>query len=139
MLLPRSSREKHAFARQVPPPPHGLTLVEAMILVVVLAIVSLGFGIALQSNVRIPEAADQRLAIHTCLVAKMEDLLSLDYATLAANNGLSDTVTVNGRSLARTVTTACADADGSNGTDSDFLEVTVTIATQSLKTRVTQP
>lgn len=117
----------------------GVSLLESMILVVILGIVSLGFGIALQSNARIPDAVDQRLAIHTFLVEKMEDLASLDFSTLSANSGLSDTVNVNGQTLARTVTVAQIDADGVNGVDSDFLEVTVTIGSQYLKTRVTQP
>ncbi len=118
--------------------PIGLTLIECMILVVVMGIVSLGFGIALQSSAHIPDGVDDRLAIHTYLVEKMEDLNSLDFATVSANSGLSDTVNVNGRTLARTVTVAQFNADGS-GPKNDCLEVTVTISGQYLKTRVTQP
>ena len=117
----------------------GLTLLECVILVTVLGIMSLGFGIALQSSAHIPDGVDDRLAIHTFLVEKMEDLASLDFATLSANSGLSDTVTVSGQSLARTVTVAQIDADGSGTAEPDFLEVTVTIGSQYLKTRVTQP
>ena len=117
----------------------GVTLLEAMILVVILGIVSLGFGVALQSNAHIPDAVDQRLVIHTFLVEKMEDLASLDFSTLSANSGLSDTVMVNGQTLARTVTVAAIDADGVSGVDNDFLEVTVTIGSQYLKTRVAKP
>jgi|WetSurMetagenome_2_1015567.scaffolds.fasta_scaffold1122720_1 hypothetical protein len=118
---------------------HGVTLVECILLVVLLGIVSLGFGVALQSSAHVPDGVDQRLAIHSFLVEKMEDLASLDFATVAANSGLSDTVTVNGQSLARTVTVAAVDADGINGADNDYVEVTVTIGSQYLKTRVTQP
>jgi Tfp pilus assembly protein PilE len=117
----------------------GVTLVECMLLVVIMGIVSLGFGIALQSSSRIPDGVDERLAIHTFLVEKMEDLASLNFGALAANSGLSDTVTVKGQTLARTVTVAAVDADGLNGVDNDFLEVTVRIGNQYLKTRVTQP
>jgi Tfp pilus assembly protein PilV len=117
----------------------GISLMECMLLVVILGIVSLGFGIAMQSSARVPAGVDQRLAIHTLLVDKMEDLASLDFATIAANTGLSDTVTVSGQTMARTVTVAALDADGINGVDNDFLEVTVTIGGQYLKTRVTQP
>jgi hypothetical protein len=119
--------------------PKGVTLLECMLLVVILGIVFLGFGIALQSSARVPVAADQRLTIHTLLVDKMEDLASLDFATIAANAGLSDAVSVNGQNLPRTVTVTPIDADGINGVDNDFLEVTVAIADQYLKTRVTQP
>jgi len=117
----------------------ALTLLECLILVTVLGIMSLGFGIALQSSAHIPDGVDQRLAIHTFLVEKMEDIASLDFPTISANNGLSDTVSVNGQNLARTVTVASIDADGNGTADADFLEVTVTIGGQFLKTRVTQP
>jgi hypothetical protein len=52
---------------------------------------------------------------------------------------LSDTVTVAGQTLNRTVTVSDVDADGSGGTDADFIEVTITIESQTLKTRVVQP
>ena len=42
----------------------GLTLLECVILVTVLGIMSLGFGIALQSSAHIPDGVDDRLAIH---------------------------------------------------------------------------
>jgi hypothetical protein len=117
----------------------GVTLLESMLLVVLLGIVSLGFGIAMQSSARIPVGVDQRLAIHTFLVEKMEDLTSLDFATVAANSGLSDTVTVNGQTLNRVVTVKLIDADGNGSAEADFLEVAVAIGDQYLKTRVTQP
>jgi hypothetical protein len=120
--------------------PKALTLIECMLLVVLLGIISLGFGIAMQSISYVPAGVDQRLAIHTLLVEKMEDIMSLDFATIAAvNNGLSDTVQYEGRALPRTVSVAPIDADGINGPDADFLEITVAIADQFLKTRRTQP
>lgn len=117
----------------------GITLIEAILMVVVLGIVSLGFGIALQSSVKIPSGVETRLATHTFLVEKLEDLMSQDFSILAANSGLSDTVTVNGRTLARTVSVAQIDGDGNGSPDSDFLEVTVAINGQALKMRVTKP
>ena len=117
----------------------ALTLLECMLLVVILGIMSLGFGIAMQSICRVPDGVDQRLAVHTRLVEKMEDIMSLDFATIAANSGLSDTVQIQGQTLPRTVTVAAIDADGSGGTDADFLEITVAISGQTLKTRMTQP
>jgi hypothetical protein len=117
----------------------GLTLMECMLLVVLLGIISLGFGIGMQSISHIPDGVDQRLAFHSLLVEKMEDILSLDFPTIAANSGLSDTVACNGRTYPRTVTVAAINADGTGGVDSDFIEITVTIADQYLKTRMTQP
>jgi hypothetical protein len=109
----------------------AVSLLESIFLIVILGIVSLGFGISMQSSAHIPDGVDQRLAIHTSLVDKMEDLNSLDFATLAANNALSDTVTIGNQSMPRTVTVTAI--------YSDFLEVTVTIGNQYLKTRVAQP
>jgi len=117
----------------------GVTLIECVILVTVVSIVSLGFGIALQTSARTPYVVNQRLDIHTRIVEKMEDLSSLSFATLAANSGLSDNVTVGSTTYTRTVAVAYVDADGVSGVESDFLEVTVTINGQSLKTRVTKP
>jgi hypothetical protein len=117
----------------------GLSLLEAMMMVVIMGVVSLGFGIALQSNARVPAVVDKWLAIHTYLVDKMEDLASLNYATLAAANGTTDTVNVWGQNLARTVTVQNVDGDGNGSVDSDFIEVKVTIGDQYLKTRVAQP
>jgi hypothetical protein len=119
--------------------PRALTLIECMLLVVFLGIISLGFGVGMQSISHVPDGVDQRLALHTCLVEKMEDLLSLDFPTLAANSGLSDTVPYQGRSFPRTVTVAAIDADGISGANADFIEITVTIGDQYLKTRMTQP
>jgi hypothetical protein len=110
-----------------------------MVLVLIVGVVSLGFGISLQSNARIPAAVDKRLAIHTFLVEKIEDITSMDFDTVAANTGLTDTVTVGSQTLTRTVAVARIDADGNSSAETDFMEVTVTINDQSLKTRMTKP
>jgi hypothetical protein len=112
---------------------------EAMVVVVIVGVVALGFGISLQSNARIPSAVDKRLTIHTFLVEKMEDIASMSFDTVSANSGLSDTVAVAGQTLNRTVTVAPIDADGNGAPDSDFIEVTVTINDQFLKTRMAKP
>ena len=60
----------------------GFTLLEAVILSVVLGVVALGVGVGLQSAARLPEGTDRFLEAHARLVEKMEDLQSLDFATL---------------------------------------------------------
>jgi hypothetical protein len=110
-----------------------------MMMVLVLSLVFLGFGIGLQSNARVPGAVDRKLAIHRALVEKMEDLVSLGFDTLSANSGLSDTVTLNNQTYSRIVTVADCDAGGDGTLDSDFIEITVAIADQDLKTRMTRP
>ena len=117
----------------------GVTLLESLILVVIVALVSLGFAVSLQGSSNLSSTVDRRLEIHTRLVDKMEDLLSLDFTTLSANSGLSDTVTIHNQSYNRTVTVTQKDADGNGSANADFIEVTVTINGQTLTTRVTQP
>jgi len=129
----------HPRFRYSRPHARGLTLLEAMILMCIMTVVALGFGIGLQANARVPAVVEQRLAIHTRLVEKMEELSTLGFDTLAANVGLSDSVVVGNSTMARTVTAGYCDADGINGVDTDFLEVTVTISGQTLKTRVAKP
>jgi hypothetical protein len=116
----------------------GLTLLEAMILMTILAVVALGFGIGLQASARVPGQVDLRLAIHTRLVEKIEELTTLDFPVLAANSGLSDTVTIGNQTLPRTVTVTKFDADGNGSLENDIVEVEVAVGWQSLKTRVAQ-
>jgi type II secretory pathway pseudopilin PulG len=117
----------------------GVSLLESMILVVIVGIVGVGFGVSLQSSTKLTATVDTRLETHARLVEKMEDLLSRDYTVLAANSGLSDTVSIHNVTYNRTVSVANKDADGNGGNDADFLEVTVTINGLALTTRVTQP
>ncbi|HVX87110.1 MAG TPA: hypothetical protein VH253_20160 [Phycisphaerae bacterium] len=132
------------------PSPHarrlraGFTLLEAVILVTILGIVGVGVGIGLQATARVPEGVEDRLSVQTLLMQKMEEVSTISFASLAAGkddsgNALSDTVTVKGKTANRTVTVAAADADGDGNPDADFLEITVTINGQSLKTRVCKP
>ena len=121
----------------------GLTLIESMIVVVILGVVTLGVGIGLQGATRLCYATDTRLAIHARLLEKLEQIHTASFSTLTAavgvtNNSLCDTVTVNGKSLARTVSVAYFDVDG-GGAENDIVEVAVTINGQTLKTRVCKP
>ena len=114
-------------------------MIEAMLLVMVIGLAGVGYGVALQACVRAPKGVDQALEINTRLVEKMEDLLTLDFTTLSTSHGLSDTVVIGNTNYSRTVTVLPCDADNNGSADPDFLEITVTIDSRSLKTRVTQP
>lgn len=117
----------------------GLSLIEAMILLVIMSVVSLGVGAGLRAVTRMPEGIDDRMAVHIKLIEKLEELKTLSFALLNNGTNRSDTVTIAGQTVNRTVTIAQADADGANGVNADFLQITVTINGSSLATRVCQP
>jgi type II secretory pathway pseudopilin PulG len=117
----------------------GVTLIEAMILVVVLGAVALGTGSALQNLTRQPKNMNLLLATSSALVDKMEYLRSLSFTALTVGTTFSDTVAIEGTSYTRSVTVALADADGNGAADSDFKSITVTVNGQSLVCYVTAP
>lgn len=117
----------------------GLTLLEAMILLVIVSFVSLGVGTGLRAVTRVPEGVDDRMAMHIKLVEKQEELSTLDFATLNNGTNRSDTVLLAGQTVNRTVAIATYDADGINGVDADFLQITVTINGSTLVRRVCKP
>lgn len=120
-------------------PSRGVTLIEALILVVILGLVALGVGTALQNLVRVPRATNTMLAVSNALIDKMEYLRSLPFDSLATGTSFSDTVTINGQSFARNVTIALADADANGGADADFKKITITLSGQSLVLCLTNP
>ncbi len=113
----------------------GLSLLEALILVVIVSLVAVGAGVGLQSIVRIPPAMDSILAINRQMASDMDSMKATAWASMAS---YSNTVTLNNKTYNRTVTVAQADADG-NGVDADFRQITVAIGGQSMTTYVTQP
>ena len=116
----------------------AFTLIEAMILLVVLSIVSVGAGVALQGLAQGPKGTDFQLAVNTAIISKMEEVRALPFTSMTVGTSLSDTTSINGTSYARTVTIALADPTG-GGNQSDFKQITVAVNGQSLVTLVAQP
>jgi type II secretory pathway pseudopilin PulG len=121
----------------------ALTLVEAIIMVMILGIVSVGVGVGLQSATRITYATDTRLATHTRLLEKLEAIRDASFTQLTAaignqSNAFCDTVILDGKTLDRTVAVSYFDVNG-GGAETDIVQVTVTIDSQSMKTLVCQP
>jgi Tfp pilus assembly major pilin PilA len=56
----------------IPRQPHGLTLVEAMLLLVIVSIVAVAAGVGLQAVVKVPAKTDGTMAINSALVSIME-------------------------------------------------------------------
>jgi Tfp pilus assembly protein PilE len=121
------------------PTRRGLTLIEAMLVVLVLGFLAVAGGVSLQSLVRQPTNTNLALAVSNSMVDKMEYLRSLTFNSLLTGTSYSDTVTINGTTYNRSVTVALADADGNGATDVDFKSVTITLAGQTLTTYVASP
>ena len=126
--IPRSLRASRAFS-----------LLEVLILVVVLAIVGVAAGRALQNLAYTPVKADQTFQIETQLVSKMEAIRSMPFDTIVVgspNATLSDIITVGSSNYQRTVTVALADGNGDGLADATFKQITVTCGGQTISTYV---
>src|SRR3954467_13233961 len=65
----------HTRRKSSPPrPPYGLTLVEAILLLVIVSIVAVAAGVGLQSVVKVPAKTDEMMAINNTLVSVMEQM-----------------------------------------------------------------
>jgi Tfp pilus assembly major pilin PilA len=125
-------KTKHTSSR-------GLTLVEAMFLMVIMSIVAVGAGIGLQSVAKVPTATDLVLATDNAILSTIEQWKSKPWASQVSQ---SDTVTVNNKSLARTITVANADPsnpESGTNTQTDFHRITVQIGTRSMRVYVINP
>src|SRR4051812_16312901 len=113
----------------------GLTLIEAILLVLVMSIVSLGASIGLQSVAKVPTQADLPLALNAAALDRMEQMRATPWAGLAAKaTALTNTspgILINGKYYSCTVTATAADADG-GGNDADFMQITVTVGGKTL-------
>src|SRR3982751_6539177 len=70
MRFKMHTRRKSAHPR----PPYGLTLVEAILLLVIVSIVAVAAGVGLQSVVKVPAKTDEMMAINNTLVSVMEQV-----------------------------------------------------------------
>ena len=124
----------------------GFTLLEALLLVTVLAITGVATGRALTSMIHSPKQNDSDLSIETALLDKMEFLHSLSFATLAAEVGKSqsaytDNVTISGASSARVVSVAyiVPSTGAVSGSPTNMLQLAVSLNGKSFVTLVNQP
>jgi type II secretory pathway pseudopilin PulG len=116
----------------------GFTLLEAMVLMVILSIVSLGVGVGLQASIKAPETTDRALAISEELISELDTYRS--QASLTSNwifpspYTINDTVTikVGGQSFTYPRVTVIQTWDPNNLTTNtspktDFAQVKITI------------
>jgi Tfp pilus assembly protein PilV len=111
----------------------GVTLIESMMLMVIMSIISLGTGIALQSLVRVPEANNRYLAVSNLLIDKMEGLRALGFATLNTTASSSDAPVIDNVTYTRSWTIT---KNPGGSYDANFIQITVTIGNQSLTSAV---
>jgi len=113
----------------------GFTLIEAMILMVILGVVSLGVGVSLRSLISVPESNNRVLAVSSLLVDKMEYLRSLGYSTLSTTANGTDSPIIDNVTYSRSWTIT---ANPGGTYDANFLQISVTIGNRTLTTGVTK-
>lgn len=122
----------------------GLTLVEAMLLVVIMSIVAMGAGIGLQAVAKVPTEADKTMAINAKLVDTLETWKSKSWSSMASGGG---TVTVNGKGYELKVTVENADPTATTDpatfdatkVQTDFRRITAEIDGRKMRVYVAQP
>jgi len=123
----------------------GLTLIEAMLLVVILSIVAVAAGVGLQAVAKVPAQTDRALAINNALVDTLEQWRAKPWASMVTP--LPDTVIINSKPYTRTITIEDADPTATNdpatftpaNVKTDFRRITVTINGQTMRVYVTMP
>jgi hypothetical protein len=125
----------------------GLTLIEAMLLVVIMSIVAIGAGIGLQAVAKVPTATDDIMAVNARIVDTLETWRGKPWASMVTPTPNPDTVTINGKSYDRTITVEDADPAATNDPDTfdpakvqpDFRRITVQIGSRRMRVYVAQP
>jgi type II secretory pathway pseudopilin PulG len=105
------------------------TLIEAIFVMVIMTIISMGTGVALQTLARTPAAANRTLATSNLLIDKMEQLRALGFTALSTASNGSDSPTADGITFARSWTIL---ANPGGKYDANFIQLTVTIGNQNL-------
>ncbi|GEM_PF-2234199 len=130
----RAVRRKTAHRR-------AFSLLECLMLVVILGIIGVAAGNALQNVAKSPGITNQSLQIETQLISKMEQIRSLPFDSVAIGNPnatLSDYVTIGNALYQRTVVVAQADANGDGMADVNFKSINVTCGGQSITTYISK-
>jgi type II secretory pathway pseudopilin PulG len=120
--------------------PRGLTLIEAMLLLVIMSIIAVSAGIGLQAVAKVPAKTDEMMAINNALVSTLEQWKANPTTTIPT---APDTVTINGKTYTRVITVEYADP--TSGTDpatfsttkTDYYRISVTINGQTMRCYVT--
>jgi hypothetical protein len=104
-----------------------------MMLMVVMSVVVVGTGVALQSLVKVPTGNNRALVVSNLMSDKMERLKALGFTALSATASGSDSVTVDNVAYTRTWTIT---ANPGGTYDANFIQITVTIGNRSIVSAV---
>jgi hypothetical protein len=100
---------------------------EVLLLVVILGIIGVAAGSALQSVAKSAGQTDASFQIETQLISKMEQIRAMPFDSIALgtpNPTLTDAITINGTLYARTVNVILADGNGDGVLDANFKQIT---------------
>lgn len=109
----------------------GFTLVEALLAVVVLALMASVLSGLYLAGLQNLDARDDRMALDSALRSQMEELLSGAFTEIASG---SDTITVNGASREIVWTVENLDLDGDDSPEADAKQIIVTLGNTSIST-----
>ena len=109
----------------------GFTLVEALLAVVVLALMASVLSGLYLAGLQNLDARDDRMALDSALRSQMEELLSGAFTEIASG---SDTITVNGASREIVWAVENLDLDGDDSPEADAKQITVTLGNTSIST-----
>jgi hypothetical protein len=124
--------------------PRGLTLLESMLMLTVLAVIAVATGVGLQAASKVPSANDKILIIDAELNSEMDYWKAWSFASTAPwpttfpyTKNDNVTLTINGKatSLARSLTISRWDPNditNNSSPQNDFVKVVITIDGQSI-------
>lgn len=109
----------------------GFTLVEALLAVVVLALMASVLSALYFAGLQNLDAREDRMALDSALRSQMEELLSGAFTEITSG---SDTITVNGTSRVVSWTVENVDLNGDDSPEADARQITVTLENTSIST-----
>lgn len=109
----------------------GFTLVEALLAVVVLALMASVLSALYFAGLQNLDAREDRMALDSALRSQMEELLSGAFTEITSG---SDTITVNGTSRVVSWTIENVDLNGDDSPEADARQITVTLENTSIST-----
>ena len=110
---------------------NGFTLVEALLAVVIFALMAGVLASLYASGLQNLAARHDGVALDSALRSQMEVLLSEKYSQVSSG---SSTISVNGTDFNMTWTVAAIDLDGDTNSETDAKQITVSVGNKSLVT-----
>ncbi len=127
---------KHSYINNI-----GITLLEVLIATLLISVIVFPLFISFTSASRSNSDAERTGASTYSAQGRLEEVLAMDFADIGVSSpqgtpvvALSDTVTIQGRTVNRNVYVDLYDGDGDAIPDTDLKKITVTVDDTSLDT-----